>query len=68
VKRTSNFSRIDANRFFDEPKVKESGKQNTLVYNKVKRRASSPLKQNPSHFNHGERNVKNCILCDHKPK
>ena len=41
---------------------------------KQKRRAVSPLKQNPIHFKHGDRNLKNCLLCEasaskahHKP-
>jgi len=29
----------------------------------MKRSASNPLKQDPIHFNHGERTLKNCIVC-----
>jgi hypothetical protein len=43
-------------------------KQNILNSNRFKRRANSPNKQNPCHFNHGERNVKNCLVCEGKQK
>ena len=32
----------------------------------AKRSQSNPLKQNPTHFNHGARNYKNCLICEGK--
>jgi hypothetical protein len=33
-----------------------------------KRSISNPLKQIPSHFNHGARNYKHCIVCEGNPQ
>jgi hypothetical protein len=35
---------------------------------RTKRSSSNPTKQIPSHFNHGERNYKKCIVCESKQK
>ncbi|CDW78661.1 UNKNOWN [Stylonychia lemnae] len=39
-----------------------------LGYVRVKRSASTPIKQIPNHFNHGDRNYKKCIVCECQQK
>lgn len=43
-------------------------KSNQFAFPRLKRRANTPTKLNPIHFNHGERIVKNCLLCEGKQK
>ena len=52
----------------DDKKWKQKVEEDNKKARRQLQRSNSYLKYNPSHFNHGEKTLKGCILCEGKHK